>query len=105
VLDSGSAYGPGRRIAGDDSRYPWVDWVLYQLEVDGPLYAALYVGGCLVYADAHGFWRHDWALFCNGPDRYEGPLRQVRVPRSTIERARACWRPGWPLLPTQGGLV
>jgi hypothetical protein len=102
VPSSPSVYGPGQRIAGDDSRQPWLDWVLYQLELDGPCYAALYVGGGLVYADDHGFWVHDWGSYLRD---HALPVRHTRVPKATIERARACWRRGWPLLPQQGGLV
>src|SRR5580704_14650947 len=94
-------YGPGKRIAGDDRRRPWVDWVLYGLD-DGVPYVALYVGGCLVHPGPDGWWRHDWPTFCR---HYQGSPDMLRIAPETLQRARASHRPGWPLLPDQGGIL
>jgi hypothetical protein len=95
-------YGPGKRIAGDDGLKPYVDWVLYQLEAGRDLYEALYVNGCLVYPSPDGWWRHDWPEFSR---HWSGSPDQVKVTEPTLLRARACHRPGWPLLPQQEGIL
>lgn len=100
-------YEPGRRLAGDESRRPWVEWVLYadhEGSPDGPLelYAACYVGGALVQRDLveSSIYRLDWARF----DFVRLPGK-LRVDETTLFRARACWRPGWALWPPQEGLL
>jgi hypothetical protein len=95
-----TGYEPGRRIAGDDRAKPWCDWVLYGLD-GGGLFAALYVGGALVHWDAVDGWCvFDWAAW-----KFRGLPRRRRLSDVTVSRARACCPTGWPLLPTQEGLL
>jgi hypothetical protein len=94
-----SIYETGRRIAGHEGR-PYIDWVLYGAELDGRpgVFAALYVDARLVRRDdvAGGWYCFDFNA---------SPPRKNQVPARVLDRARACWRPGWPLLPSQEGLL
>ena len=93
------SYEPGRVLARDEARRPFITWVAFAEHKgdDGPIemYAAAYVDGSLLRQDLDSWWfRYDWPEF-----------RKQKLTQATIDRVRACRRPGWPVLPSQEGLL